>query len=313
MDKKQQDPALEQILDELDSGGTPRPAEPSVRQEQPTKVRFLHSETEQMPMRVNVPSGQRQETPQPQPVRNFSDDSPKIRRMSDSTRAREIEKIKKENKKNLNRSSDLQEEQTYARERPEGDYMYTQIHGVKRAQKRKKVKRTPDLTAAGTETIQLNVKDIVNVRKLPEPEPVQPVEIKPAPRAEKTSLDLTMPLDREEIDVAIRRSKEEAEELNKRQREFQSKMELRSISDIRGDIDELRSAMVFRIFADAAADDGDRAVPARRRRRDRVYARDAERSAPSGDVSGGYRQPRRCRLCELHAGDARQCRAVRHP
>ena len=251
MDKKQQDPALEQILDELDSGGTSpdRTGNPSVRQEQPTKVRFLHSETEQMPMRVNVPSGQKQETPQPQPVRNFSDDSPKIRRMSDSTRAREIEKIKKKNKKNLKRSSDLQEEQTYARERPEGDYMYTQIHGVKRAQKRKKVKRTPDLTAAGTETIQLNVKDIVNVKKLPEPEPVQPVEIKPAPRAEKTSLDLTMPLDREEIDVAIKRSKEEAEELNKRQREFQSKMELRSISDIRGDIDELRSAMVFRIFA----------------------------------------------------------------
>jgi hypothetical protein len=72
MDKKQQDPALEQILDELDSGGTPRTGDPSVRQEQPTKVRFLHSETEQMPMRVNVPSGQKQETPQPQPVRNLS-------------------------------------------------------------------------------------------------------------------------------------------------------------------------------------------------------------------------------------------------
>ena len=251
MDNKQQDPALEKILDEYNGDGTPaekQPAPPG-RQEQPTRVSFLHSETEQMPMRVTVPSGQKQEPASQQPIRNFSDDSPKIRRMSDSTRAREIEKIKKKNKKNLRRPSDLQEEQTYARERPEGDYMYTQIHGAKRAQKRKKVKRTPDLTAAGTETIHLDVKDIVSVKKLPDPEPVQPIDVEPAPRAKKTSLDLTMPLDREEIDVAIRRSKEEADELTKQQREFQSKMELRSVSDIRGDIDELRSAMVFRIFA----------------------------------------------------------------
>ena len=251
MDNKQQD--LEQILGEYSGDGTPPDKHPG-RQEQPTKVSFLHaehSEPEQMPMRVNVPSGQRQEPSSQSPVRNFSDDSPKIRRMSDSTRAREIEKIKKKNKKGLRHSAEAQEEQTYARERPEGDYMYTQIHGAKRAQKRKKVKRTPDLTAAGTETIHLDVKDIVSVKKLPDPEPVQPVDVEPAPRAKKTSLDLsnTTTLDRNEIDVTIKRSKEEAEELNKRQREFQSKMEMHSISDIRSDIDELRGAMIFRSLA----------------------------------------------------------------
>ena len=252
MDNKQQD--LEKILDEYSEDGTPPEKSPPHRQEQPTQVRFLHAEhsdSEQMPMRVNVPSGQRQEMPSQQPVRNFSDDSPKIRRMSDSTRAREIERIKKKSKKGLRNPSVVQEEQTYAKERAEGDYMYTQIHGAKRAQKRRKVKRTPDLTAAGTETIHLDVKDIVSVKRLPDPEPVQPIEVEPAPRAQKTSLDLsnTAVLNREEIDVTIKRSREEAEELTKRQREFQSKMEMHSVSDIRSDIDDLRSAMVFRSFA----------------------------------------------------------------
>ena len=219
-----------------------------------TKVNFLQSEaseTEQIPMRVNVPSGTRQE--EPRPVRNFSDDSPKIRRMSDSTRAREIEKIKKKNQKNKKNKSAriVQEEQPYAKERPEGDYMYTQIHGAKKAQKRKKVKRTPEVGAAGTETLTLNAKDIVSVKQMEEPEPVQPIEVEPAPRAAKTSLDLsnTAIIEREEIDVQIRRSKEEAEELTRKRKEIQSKLELSNVSDICFDIAELRSAIGFRIFA----------------------------------------------------------------
>ncbi|MBQ4466465.1 MAG: hypothetical protein II916_11005 [Oscillospiraceae bacterium] len=219
-----------------------------------TKVSFLqseHSDAEQMPMRVNVPSGQtRPEPPSDPPIRNFSDDSPKIRRMSDSTRAREIEKIKKKNKKNK-KANVAPEEQPYAKERPEGDYMYTQIHGAKRAQKRKKVKRTPDLGAAGTETISLNVRDVVSVKQLPEPEPVQPIEVEPAPRAAKTSIDLsnTAVLDPNEIDITIKRSKEEAEALTQKRREIINKMELSTVSDIRGDIAELKSAIGFRIFA----------------------------------------------------------------
>ena len=212
--------------------------------------RNVHSDSEQMPMRVNVPSGQRQEPSEQSPVHNYSDDSPKIRRMSDSTRAREIERIKKKNKKNVSLTSPL-EEQTYEKERPEGDYMFTQIHGARRAQKRRKVKRTPDLTAAGTETIHLDLKDVVKVKKATDPNPVQPIDIKPAPRAQKTSIDLsnTAVLDPNEIDVSIKRSKEEADELNRKRREFLDKMELSSVADIRSDIDELRSAMMFRIFS----------------------------------------------------------------
>lgn len=219
-----------------------------------TKVSFMqaeHTDAEQMPMRVNVPSGQKPEPPPSPPIRNFSDDSPKIRRMSDSTRAREIEKIKKKNKKNQKQKKPLTDEQPYMKERPEGDYMYTQINGAKRAQKRKKVKHTPDLGAAGTETIHLDIQDVVPVKKIPEPEPVEPIEVEPAPRAPKTSIDLsnTAILKREEIDVTIRRSKEEADELTRKRREQQSRMELNNVSDIRSDISELKSAIGFRVFA----------------------------------------------------------------
>lgn len=278
--KQQQDLTLEKILDEygnenavpaepelspkekavaeaLAHANEKKPLRPESRQRKNvkrTKVSFQqsdHTEAEQMPMRVNVPSGQKQEEPPVDPpIRNFSDDSPKIRRMSDSTRAREIEKIKKKNKKNKKQASS-QAEQPYAKERAEGDYMYTQIHGAKRAAKRKKVKRTPDLGAAGTETIHLDIQDIVPVKQMPEPEPVEPIEIEPAPRAPKTSIDLsnTAILEREEIDVSIHRSKEEADELTRKRKELLSRMELSNVADIRGDIAELRGAIGFRIFA----------------------------------------------------------------
>lgn len=279
--KQQQDLTLEKILDEYGEENA-APAEPELspkekvvaealahanekkplrpesrikRNAKRTKVSFQqsdHIEAEQMPMRVNVPSGQKQEEPPADPpVRNFSDDSPKIRRMSDSTRAREIEKIKKRNKKNKKQAKSSTEEQAYTKDRAEGDYMYTQIHGAKRAAKRKKIKRIPDLGAAGTETIHLDIEDVVPVKQMPEPEPVEPIEIEPAPRAAKTSIDLsnTATIEREEIDVSIRRSKEEADELTRKRKELLSKMELSNVSDIRGDIAELKGAIGFRIFA----------------------------------------------------------------
>lgn len=253
-------PKEKAVAEALAHAQTKEPLRPESRQKKPakrTKVSFLqaeHSDAEQMPMRVNVPSGQKQEEPPSDPpIRNFSDDSPKIRRMSDSTRAREIEKIKKKNQKNKKKKKAevAQEEMPYAKERPEGDYMYTQIHGAKKAQKRKKVKRTPDVGAAGTETISLTVRDVVSVKQLEEPEPVQPIEVEPAPRAPKTSLDLsnTAVLDSKEIDVTIKRSKEEAEALTQKRREIINKMELSTVSDIRGDIAELKGAIGFRIFA----------------------------------------------------------------
>ena len=214
-----------------------------------TKVGFVQAaDAEPMPARVNVPSGQKPAQPA-SPVHNFSDDTPKIRRMSDSTRAREIAKNKKKKKKG---GKQPQQDYTYEKERPEGEYLFTQIKGAKRARQRKKVKREPVLGATGTETIHLDLKDVVPVKQAPAAEPVQPVEVPPAPRAQTTSLDLSgekqqaKPVD---LDVTISRTQEEAEAETRLRQERIDRMELQNIADIRSDIAELRGAISFRILA----------------------------------------------------------------
>ncbi|MBR3631310.1 MAG: hypothetical protein IKN55_12675 [Oscillospiraceae bacterium] len=214
-----------------------------------TKVGFIQAaDAEQMPMRVNVPSGQKPpQQPAARPV--FADDTPKIRRMSDSTRAREIAKNKKKKKKG---AKVPQEDYTYAKERPEGEYLFTQIKGAKRAKNRKKVKREPVLGATGTETIHINLKDVVPVKQAPAAEPVQPVEVPPAPRAQTTSLDLSaiqQAADPVALDVSITRTKEEAEAETRKRQERIDRMELQNVTDIRSDIAELRGAISFRILA----------------------------------------------------------------
>lgn len=256
------DMSLEELLDEV-TGEEQPPAKESPAPRGRTKIRSVETSEEPMPGRVNVPSGQKAPEPDNKPPQ-FSDNLPKIRRMSDSTRARELAKIKKKNARNAGKKKppvkkethEPAEGYTYEKERPEGEYAYTQIHGAKRAQKRKKVRRTPDLTAAGTETIHLNIKDIVPVAQVPEPDPVQPVDVEPAPRAAHTSLDLTQPLnvaDAAALDIRIRKSKEEAAaETERRRQEISDRMNLESSQDIRSDIAELKSAMSFRVFALAA-------------------------------------------------------------
>ncbi len=214
-----------------------------------SKVSFIQSsamEIDAMPMRVNVPSGtkpaeQEQKTPPP-----VTSDTPKIRRMSDSTRAREIEKRKKTKK----RARISGEGYTYDKERPEGEYLYTQIHGAKKARNRKKVSRDTEVTAVGTETLHLSTLDVVPVAQ-PETEPVQPVDVKPAPRAEKTSINLSAGRlqDAESLDVTITRTPEEAEAETKRRQQMTDSMELENVADIRSDIDELRNAIMFRVLA----------------------------------------------------------------
>lgn len=233
--------AIEEVIE---SAGHP----PKLPEESRTRVSFIQAqEGESMPMRVNVPSGQKPAEPDPKPP-VFSDDTPKIRRMSDSTRAREIAKNKKKKKKKSAGKTD--DNLTYAKERPEGEYLYTQIHGAKKAKVRKKVKRDPALTAVGTETIHLDLKDVVKVSQPDLPDPVEPVEVEPAPRAEITSIDLSAaPADAVDLDVSISRSKEEAEAENRRRQEITDKMELENVADIRFDIRELRSAINFRVFA----------------------------------------------------------------
>ncbi len=214
-----------------------------------TKVSFIQSaamESDSMPMRVNLPTGNARTMQEQKAAEPVVNDTPKIRRMSDSTRAREIEK----RKKRKNRARSEEEFYTYEKERPDGEYLYTQIHGAKRARNRKKV-TDRDITAVGTETLHLNTIDIVSVAQKPRPEPVQPADIPPAPRAEKTSINLGAGSlqDAADLDISISVTPEEAEAEARRIELLNHKMEMEDVSDIRSDIDELRNAITFRVMA----------------------------------------------------------------
>ncbi len=269
---EKQDLTLEEILDEYAPQSekktppvkpvSPPPApeeetaEPPLLRRPPagtgrTKISFLESdaaEAEPMPMRVNGSSGgQRFVEPEPEKPPVFSADTPKIRRMSDSTRAREIAKDKKRKKRSARKEKDY----TYEKERPEGEYLYTQIHGARKARSRRKNRQMPDLTAAGTETIHLDLRDVVTVSQTTPVPPVEPVEVPPAPRAAKTSIDLSAgnAVGADSIDVDIRRTREEAEAETRRRQEITNSMDLDNVSDIRHDIAELRGAINFRTGA----------------------------------------------------------------
>lgn len=212
-----------------------------------TRVSFIESTTDAMPVRNAVPSeetGEKQE--------DFYDTASKIRRMSDSTRAREAEKNKKSLKKG--RRADYDEENyTYDRERPDGEYAYTQIHDAKKYKKRKRFSRQNDVTAVATETLHLDLRDIVPVAVTPPQEPVKPVEVKPAPRAKQTSIDLSASNQKnttaDALDVTIRRTPEEAEEETRRRQKISDMMKLENTAEIQSDIAELRGAIFFRMMA----------------------------------------------------------------
>ncbi|MBD5142215.1 MAG: hypothetical protein HDT22_01195 [Ruminococcus sp.] len=212
-----------------------------------TRVSFIESTTDAMPVRNTEPSDKPDKKQE-----NVYDTTSKIRRMSDSTRAREAEKSKKNFKKG--RNSDYEEENyTYERERPEGEYIYTQIHNAKKYKRRKRSLRQHDVTAIATETLHLDLRDIVPVAVPPPQEPVQPVDVNPAPRAEQTSLDLSASnlknTTADALDVKIRRTPEEAEEETRRRQKISDMMKLENTAEIQSDIKELRSAIFFRMLA----------------------------------------------------------------
>ncbi len=173
------------------------------------------------------------------------DSTPKIRRMSDSTRAREAEK----NRKNQQKGKTPEENYTYEKERPEGEYLYTQIHDAKKYKKRKRFSRQNDVTAMATETLQLDLRDIIPV-SVPQQDPVKPVDVKPAPRAQRTSMNLSAAdraaLTADSLDVTIRRTPEEAAEETRRRQRISDMMKLENTAEIHSDIKELRNAVAFR-------------------------------------------------------------------
>ncbi len=207
-----------------------------------TTVSFIESGT---PSRAAGKPAQNPEPAAPEPV--VDDTSPKIRRMSDSTRAREAERNRRHSKVGKN----SEENYTYEKERPDGEYAYTEIHDAKKYKNKKKklFSRPDDVTAMASETLQLDLRDIIPVA-VPQQEPVKPVDVKPAPRAQRTSMNFNTPapgtLTADSLDVTIRRTPEEAEAETRRRQHTSDMMKLEKTADIRSDIKELRSAVAFR-------------------------------------------------------------------
>lgn len=166
-----------------------------------------------------------------------SDHTPKIRRMTDSTRAKEIESIKKSRKRRRDSLSF-----TYERERPDGEYMYT-------PPKVKKKKRTRSvLEEANSPENRKLITDIV-----PSPAAVEASKpITPAPRAEKTSINLSESFDYDaaSLDVHITQGTEEyvsAKSRKKRTKRIVDFNYYGDVEDVGRDIYDLKSTISSRV------------------------------------------------------------------
>lgn len=164
----------------------------------------------------------------------IADGAPMIRRMADSTRAREFERGKKKRKK---------ERRTYTKESPVGEYMYTPPEF-----KQKKRTRSEILRDAESPEGRRYLTDIV-------PSPAaeaaaRPVE--PAPRAELTSIDLGQnpELDANAIDVHITQDSEEytrAQSRSKRTKRIVDFNYYGDVQDVGRDIYELKEILSTRV------------------------------------------------------------------
>lgn len=160
-------------------------------------------------------------------------DLPKIRRMSDSTRAREAEK----NKKRRKRNSAVKSNKTYSKETPDGEYMYTPPPKVK-----KKKRTRNEVTEEAEENSRRHITDIV-----PAPEP--------APRAKKTSINLSerQNMDAGSLDVHISPNNEKtgksakSKKKNKRTKRIVDFNYYGDVQDVGRDIYELKNIITTRV------------------------------------------------------------------
>lgn len=167
-----------------------------------------------------------------------SDHTPKIRRMTDSTRAKEIESIKNSKKRRRRDSLSF----TYEKERPDGEYEYS-------PPKVKKKKRTRSVREeANSPENRKQITDIV-----PSPAAVEASRpIIPAPRAETTSINLseTPYYDASELDVHITQGTDEyvsAKSKNKRTKRIVDFNYYGDVEDVGRDIYELKSTISVRV------------------------------------------------------------------
>jgi len=172
------------------------------------------------------------------PVQMTPDEAPKIRRMSESTRAKEMES-KKNKKKHRGKDNDY----TYARETPDGEYMYTPPEF-----KKKKRSRIQIIHEAESPEGKKQITDIV-----PSPAAVEAAKpVEPAPRAELTSINLSekAPVDAGQLDVHITQEAEEymsVHSKNKRTKRIVDFNYYGDVEDVGRDIYELKSTISVRV------------------------------------------------------------------
>lgn len=112
-------------------------------------------------------------------------ETPRIRRMSDSTRAREAERQKKKKKRGQRKKASY----TYSKETPDGEYMYTPPEFKKKKRTRREI-----LSEIEAPEGKKYITDIV-----PSPDAVEASKpVIPAPRAEMTSINLS---ERQEVEA----------------------------------------------------------------------------------------------------------------
>ena len=192
------------------------------------------SEIRTNPQRKVIPSGTIT------PVQMTPDEAPKIRRMSDSTRAKEVQSAKKRSKKRRGKDNDY----TYARETPEGEYMYTPPEF-----KKKKRSRIQIIQAAESPEGKKQITDIV-----PSPAAVEAAKpVEPAPRAELTSINLSEKADINagQLDVHITQEADEFMSLHSKSKRTKRIVDFNyygDVEDVGRDIYELKSTISVRVF-----------------------------------------------------------------
>ncbi len=164
--------------------------------------------------------------------------TPLIRRMADSTRAREVERQGRKKKRSRKNKTGY----TYSKESPEGEYMYTPPEFKKKKRTRREI-----LDEFESPEGKKYVTDIV-----PSPDAVEAAKpVVPAPRAEVTSLNLseTQEIDASQLDVHITQDAEEVSRMKAKAERTKRIVDFNyygDVQDVGRDIYELKTIISTR-------------------------------------------------------------------
>lgn len=199
-----------------------------------SKVSFVNSSAMQ-----NIRSNPKNPVPyeSPSPPKLYSDDHPpKIRRMADSTRAKEAELLNKKRNRHFKRHN-----ATYKKETPDGEYVYS-------PPKVKKSKRHNSIADEATKPE--NQKIITDI--VPSPKAVEAAKpIEPAPRAEFTSIDLSShnKVHPDDLDIHITQVEDyKSKSKEKRTKRLVDFNYYGDVEDVGRDIFELKNTISYRVF-----------------------------------------------------------------